>query len=150
VSVGRVARKDGTEHIFWFERFLGKVREDPKIQENLEMAWMTGALLTIGDALSRNDYFDKAPELELLRHLRNAVAHGNRFHITDAKRLGNNPAHNKLAWVRSDLDATFEVIPALHGQPALFSFMGPGDILDLMMSVGLYLIRMGNGDPLRK
>jgi hypothetical protein len=41
-----------------------------------------GALLTLGDELSAYGYFDRAPALELLYHLRNAVAHGNRLNIT--------------------------------------------------------------------
>jgi hypothetical protein len=83
-----------------------------------------------------------------LRHLRNGVAHGNAFQI-DLKLLAKFPAHNRLAWVRSDSKAEFEITPNLQKQPVLFDFMAPGDILDLLMSVGLYLIRMGNGDALR-
>jgi hypothetical protein len=49
----------------------------------------------------------------------------------------------------SDTKRVFEVTPNLQGQPVLFDFMGPADVVDLLKSVGLYLIRMGNGDPLR-
>lgn len=35
----------------------------------------------IADRLSRNSYFNKTPELEFLRHVRNAVAHGIRFNL---------------------------------------------------------------------
>ena len=123
--------------------------------------------------LKRHGYFDRAPELELLRHLRNGVAHGNLFRIDNPTEITKFPAHNRLAWVKSDSKAIFEITPSLRNQPVLFDFMGPGDILepdrirrvvekicrlgtedalwinvDLLMSVGLYLIRMGNGDPL--
>jgi hypothetical protein len=114
----------------------------------LDRLWLVGALLTIGDALAKHSYFDHAPELELLRHLRNGVAHGNTFRI-NLKLLAKFPAHNRLAWVRSDSKAEFEITPNLQNQPVLFDFMGPGDIIHLLMSVGLYLIRMGNGDALR-
>jgi hypothetical protein len=39
------------------------------------------AILHVGDAFSRFGYLNKAPELEFLRHIRNAIAHGNRFNI---------------------------------------------------------------------
>jgi hypothetical protein len=116
---------------------------------DLDRVWLVGALLALGDALKQHGYFDHAPELELLRHLRNGVAHGNSFRIDNPKELTKFPAHNRLAWVKSDSKAVFEITPSLQNQPVLFDFMGPGDILDLLMSVGLYLVRMGNGDPLR-
>src|SRR5258708_40075092 len=115
---------------------------------DLERLWLVGALLTIGDALEKQSYFDHAPELELVRRLRNGVAHGNTFRIK-LKLLAKFPAHNRLAWVKNDSKAEFEITPNLQNQPVLFDFMGPGDILHLLMSVSLYLIRMGNGDALR-
>jgi len=51
--------------------------------------------------------------------------------------------------VKNDSKAEFGITPNLQNQSVLFDFMGPGDILDLLMSVGLYLVRMGNGDALR-
>lgn len=39
------------------------------------------ALLNVGDAFAKVDYLDKSPELEFLRHIRNAVAHGNSFNF---------------------------------------------------------------------
>ena len=106
--------------------------------------------LAIGDALSETRYFDHAPELELIYHLRNGVAHGNRFHFTDfgKKRLADHPAHNRFTPFRTDT-TKFEITTALEGQPVLFDFMGPADVLDLLGAVGVYLWRMGQGDPLR-
>jgi hypothetical protein len=78
------------------------------------------------------------------------LAHGNAFRIENLKHLAKFPAHNRLAWIRSDSKAEFEITPNLQNQAVLFDFMGPGDILDLLMSVGLYLVRMGNGDALRQ
>ena len=148
VPVARVVRKDGTKHVFHFTHYLTKAGSNPAMVDDLNRVWLVGALLAIGDALKRHSYFDHAPELELLRHLRNGVAHGNTFRI-DLKLIAKFPAHNRLAWVRSDSKAEFEITPNLQDQPVLFDFMGPGDILDLFMSVGLYLLRMGNGDALR-
>jgi hypothetical protein len=146
IPEGRVFRRDGTFHRFHFDHFLAKVGNDPAIIDELTRVWLVGALLTLGDALTANVYFDRAPELELLRHLRNGVAHGNAFRIDNPQSLNDFPAHNKLAWVKSDTGAEFEITPNLQGQRVLFDFMGPGDILDLIVSVGLYLIRTGNGD----
>jgi hypothetical protein len=121
---------------------------------DIDRLWIVGALLAIGDAfkqhgLKPHGYFDRAPEPELSRHLRNGVAHRNAFRIDNPKDLAKFPADNRLAWVRSDSKAEFEITPNLQNQPVLFDFMGPGDILHLLMSVSLYLIRMGNGDALR-
>jgi hypothetical protein len=151
VPEGYVFRKDGTFHRFHFNLYLVKVGNDPLIVDNLPRVWLVGALLTLGDALQANDYFDHAPELELLYHVRNGVAHGNLFHLTDSgkRRLIRYPAHNRPAWVKSDTKALFEITENLDGQAVLFDFMGPGDVLDLLMSIGLYLTRMGNGDSLR-
>src|SRR5688500_4961338 len=61
-------------------------------EEQFERVWLAGALLTLGDALSTHAYFDRAPILEMVRHLRNAVAHGNRFDIRSPKQLAQHPA----------------------------------------------------------
>jgi hypothetical protein len=149
VPVAYVSRKDGTRYAFHFTHYLAQAGSNPAMVDDLDRVWLAGALLAVGDALKRYAYFDRAPELELLRHLRNGVAHGNSFRIDNPKELTKFPAHNRLAWVKSDSNAVFEITPSLKNQPVLFDFMGPGDILDLLTSVGLYLIRMGNGDALR-
>lgn len=151
VPVGSVSRKDGTQYVFHFTHYLEQAHTDPVLVREVVRIWLVGSLLGVGDALGQYDYFDHAPELELLYHLRNGVAHGNKFNLSKggAKRLNKYPAHNKLAWIKSDTKAVFEIEPSLHGKEVLFDYMGPGDVLDVLQSVGLYLIRMGNGDPLR-
>lgn len=149
VPLGFVRRIDGTEHAFDFRHFLRLAAAGPEIATELPRVWIAGSLLAVGDALSRHNYFDRAPELELVRHLRNGIAHGNRFEIRDPHKLSKFPAHNRLAWVRSDKKTLFEITPALDGQPVLFDYLGAGDALDILMSVGIYLVRMGNGDALR-
>ena len=57
--------------------------------EELGRVWLVGALLRTGDALQRHHYFNRAPELELLRHLRNGVARRNVFKIDNLIRMGN-------------------------------------------------------------
>ena len=149
VPIGFVTRNDGTHHAFHFLHYLNEAGVNPIIRDELERIWLTGALLRLGDALAQDNYFDRAPELELIRHLRNGVSHGNRFRLDSPASLLTYPAHNKLAAVRGDLKPEFEITASLNGAKVLFDFMGAGDVLDLIKSVGLYLIRMGNGETLR-
>lgn len=151
VPLGTVKRKDGTEHAYHFVHYLARAATESHLSADFQRTWTAGALLGLGDDLAENNYFNHAPELELVYHLRNGIAHGNSFSFTTGglHRLERHPAHNLLAWIRGDLRSEFQVTPELSGMPVLFEFMGPGDVLDLIMSVGGYLIRMGNGDPLR-
>ena len=149
VPIGIVKRNDGTEHAFHFKLYLSRAGTDAFLASELQQVWLAGSLLKLGDTLAQHQYFDRAPELELVRHLRNGIAHGNRFRIDNPANLAKFPAHNREAWVKSDTKAVFEITTAVQGQSVLFDYMGAGDVLDVLMSVGLYLIRMGNGDPLR-
>jgi hypothetical protein len=147
VPVGRVADKAGVGHTFSASHYLKWAQNAPA--DEFDRVALGGALITLGDALRAHGYFDHAPELELLRHLRNGIAHGNRFNILKPGReqLAKWPAHNRLATVKT---SKFEVTPALNGQLVLWDFMEAGDVLNLIQTVSLYLIRMGNGDePLR-
>ncbi len=84
----------------------------------------------------------------MVYQLRNSAAHGNQFKFTGSgkKRLKAHEAHNRLAAAKT---SEFEITESLDGQPVLFDFMERADVLELMISVGLYLIRKGNGEPLR-
>lgn len=146
VPVGRVFRNDQTSHTFHFLHYLKTLKTDPVIEETLSRVWLSGVLITAGDLLSKNGYFDKAPEFELVRHLRNGIAHGNTFRIDNVNKLIEFPAHNMFAAVRSDKHADFVVDESVQGLPVLFDFMGEGDILDLLISVGLRLIQLGNSE----
>jgi hypothetical protein len=69
VPVGRIKKKDGTDVTYHFIHFLNLPKSNPLIAEELPRTWIVGAFLRIGDELARHNYFDRAPELELLRHL---------------------------------------------------------------------------------
>jgi len=140
-----VQRKDGTEFSFDTQDALVDLA-DKAIAAELRRVWLTGSLLTLGDALKNHDYFDHAPELELVYHLRNGIAHGNHFTFTQRglKRLKKHRANNHEASFRNML---FEITPAIKGQSVLFDFMGAGDVLDLLFSVGLHLKQIGQGEP---
>jgi hypothetical protein len=107
------------------------------ISEEFPRIWLTGSLLRIGDALKANRYFDHAPVLELVRHLRNGVAHGNSFDIRYPDELTTYPAHNRDAAFHTD--TIFEITPPLNGATVLFEFMDAGDVLDLLSSVASHL-----------
>jgi hypothetical protein len=151
VPIVPVPRKDGTAHFFNLSHFVREVSTTPEFQKEQDRLWMTGALLTLGDELSRVGYFDQAPDLEFLRHLRNGIGHGNRFHFLNGE--PKRPAHFTGAAGGDGATSTvhpattFEITHSLEGQPVLFDFMGPGDLCDLLLFVANRLIRIGDGDP---
>ncbi|MEX3949462.1 hypothetical protein AB4Y40_17140 [Paraburkholderia sp. EG287B] len=100
---GEIRRKDGTFHTLDLRFYLDLLREDQSLQSHFLRTWAMGALLMLGDELGAHDYFDHAPILELVYHLRNGVAHGNRFNITYSgkRRLARHDAHNRQAAVKS-------------------------------------------------
>ncbi|WP_143497335.1 hypothetical protein [Pseudomonas sp. Irchel s3h17] len=66
---------------------LEYIKANPrKIFEFLNIP-IKAAILHVGDAFSKVKYLNRAPELEFLRHIRNAIAHGNRFNITSELKL---------------------------------------------------------------
>ena len=137
-----VTRKDGTQHAFDLPHHLDQAHTNPEIVDELPRVWLVGSLLAIGDALSDVKYLDHSPLLELIRHLRNGIGHGNRFTFKQGKgldQLKKFPAHNKQAKGKG---AEFQIDGSLEGQQVLFDFMGPGDVLDLLQSVEVYLTRI--------
>lgn len=139
---GEIQRKDGTTHTLDLRHYLDLLRENHDLQRNFLRTWAMGALLMLGDELAQHDYFDHAPVLELVYHLRNGVAHGNRFNLTESgkKRLKKHPAHNVNAAVRSPAGTVYEITSTLSG-PVLFDFIGPADVIDVLQSVEIYLTR---------
>ena len=160
VTTQSILRKDGSLGVtYWWDHYLRRLIEDPVHLDTLERTWMAGALLTLGDALATpNDfYLDRGPDLELIRHLRNGVAHGNRFDVRQGQ--PSRPAYfygppsrfqppdGTVALPPGQVDRYFEVVASISGEPVLFDFMGAGDLCDLLQFVGWRLVRIGNGDP---
>lgn len=139
-QAGTVRRNDGTVLSFDWRVNLDAARSDPALRDHLDRTWATSALITLGDVLDSEGYFDRAPILEMVRHLRNAVAHGNRFRIDKPEDLGPHPAHTRDAACRGQLGTTFEITPEINGVEALFEFVGPGDVVDILASVGTHLL----------
>jgi hypothetical protein len=140
-----VVRKDGTKHIFSFDHYLREAFDNSRTKDDLERVWLTGGLIALADALHQSGYFDRAPHLELVRHLRNGVCHGNRFRIDRPNNLARHPAHNFFASVRSPAGTSFEIIAATHGKTVMFDFMGPADFIDLFLSVEVHLFSLSVG-----
>ena len=82
VPVGTISRKDGSTHTYDAAAYLTLGNNHPFIAPKIRQAWFAGALVTAGDALKKRHYFDHGPELELIYHLRNGIAHGNIFNMT--------------------------------------------------------------------
>ena len=144
VPIGRAKKKEGRPVEYSFDHFLRLGSNNPAISEQMERVWLAGSLLTLGDALNKVGYLDRSPLLELVRHLRNGVAHGNRFRIDRPDRLSAYPAHNKDSPIRGWDTRIFEITRELDGQPVLFDFMEPGDIAEHLLAVHVYVGRMSD------
>lgn len=132
-----VTCKDGSTRPFYWHYALEQAETDSTLRELLDRAWCISSLILLGDRLAEDDYFDRAPILEMVRHLRNGIAHGNRFTILNASELAKWPAHNRNASCSST--EPLEINAELNGKQILFDFMAPGDVLDLLISVWAHL-----------
>lgn len=80
----------------------------------------SGAIAFVYELSREAGVHNTRPECQFLRHLRNAVSHGNRFYFKRGQ--PNRPAKFK----------EFEITSALKGTPnVLFDFLWPGDVVDL-------------------
>ena len=109
---------------------------EPALRDEMDRAWCVASLVLLGDRLLAEGYFDRAPVLEMVRHLRNGIAHGNRFTLRNPDELKLWPAHTRDAACRL---SPFEITPELEGTAVLFDLLGLGDVLDLLISVSTYL-----------
>lgn len=90
------------------------------------------ALLDIGDALKEHNYLDNEPALEFFRHIRNGIAHGNRFNIKSLTRT----AKFKNLTIDLPLHGT-KVLPDWEGG----GFLHLGDCLELIDTVRNEVVR---------
>lgn len=131
VPGGALRRKDGSQHTYDVVYYLTLGKDHAFIAPEIRRSWFSGVLITAGDLLKKHGYFDHGPELELIYHLRNGVAHGNRFNFTPSgeKRLGKHPAYNRVLDGRGEV---FHITAGLKGQSVLFDFMAAADVVDLL------------------
>lgn len=119
-----VKRNDGTMHS------STSLRDVFRDTAALPHAGFRSGLLNIGIVMGATSLGDallgahlmrnSEPLLQFARHLRNACAHGNRWHF-----IGGEPKHPAALRGRQ-LDAS------LHGTPAVWDWLGPGDYLDFL------------------
>jgi hypothetical protein len=106
---------------------VAELRSNPQFNLDYPGLMLQAMVLQIGDALAKNNYFEKTPELEFYRHIRNALGHGNRFFFK-----GGEPK-------RAATFGTRTLTPDLHGQQVFFNYMAPGDILEIWDHISGYL-----------
>lgn len=127
-STIRMGRRDNTYYEginLWDSIYL--VRGNNQFNLDFLGSLFMTIFLWIGDQLSKNNYFDKTPELEFFRHLRNGMSHGNVFNFQHGE--PRRPAHFK----------SFMITNALQGQPVLFEYISTGDLFDLLDHVKAHL-----------
>jgi hypothetical protein len=150
VPIEPVYRRDGTAHYFDLSHAVTNESRKESYRATHDRLWLSSAIMTLGDELTRSS-LDRTPDLEFVRHLRNGIGHGNRFHFR--KNEPRLPAHFTGAEGSTEGDptphaaSTFEIVKSLEGEMVLFDFLGPGDVLDLLMHVSHRLIQIGHGDP---
>jgi hypothetical protein len=151
VAGHQIVRKDGTVILSNLSHYVREVEPEHEHRAMVDRLWWIGALLTLGDAIADAD-LDRGPDLEFIRHLRNGVAHGNRFHFRNGE--PRRPAFffgplgrflPNRAIIECDVPE-FRIEASLEGSPVLFDYVGAGDLYDLFLFVSWRLIRFGNGD----
>ena len=100
---------------------------------NLQSA---GSLVVLAWELS-DPFHTHDPAWEFLRHVRNAAAHGGRFHL-----LGNEPTR-PASWRGRNITRTLEGTP-LFNAPVATAFLGIGDVLHLLADIDRDLLGPAN------
>lgn len=127
----KISRKDGTLYEgLDVSNSIRLIRYNKQYSLELPAVIVITVVSYIGEALAQNQYFDKTPQLEFFRHLRNALSHGNKFHF-------RNDEPSRPAYFR-----TFRISRSLNGQPVLYEFMSLGDVLDLLDHVEAHLRKL--------
>lgn len=99
---------------------------DPKVAKEIRRTYLSGALLSVGDHLADDEDVDRSPEFEFVRHVRNAVAHGNMFELNERAldMLDDFPAY----LVHPDETHSHKIKGKLNGRECLFGFIGPDSV----------------------
>jgi hypothetical protein len=148
--VFRIKRDDGSAMISQFPYFLQDSR-DPDVQKDFDKVWLVGALLAVGDALGAHKYFGHVPEAEIVRHLRNGVAHGNKFRFEDRVKNATTgrlkyPANTARYAAKQGMPVR-EVDTHIQDTEVLFAWGGPDAVVDCLTVLGVHLWWFGHGVP---
>ncbi|NIZ06475.1 hypothetical protein [Pseudoalteromonas sp. HF66] len=93
---------------------------------------LKAALLDLGDELSQMKYLHKNATLEFLRHIRNGIAHGNKFNIQSLKR----PASFNELTINTSLNNQ-KVMGDMHGEGFL-SLSSAFQLIDAVKAEVIY------------
>lgn len=94
------------------------------------------AMISLCDAvLDEHGRFDRDPVLEFVRHLRNGVSHGNRFHFRTYPNGKQEPT--RMARFKN-----FTITTSMQNAPVLFDYIDIGDVFDLFDEVDRYLMQL--------
>ncbi len=150
VPILRISRRDGNDMMMWFNHYLNNNREQQTV-EDFDRVWLIGALLTVGDALGANKYFNHEPEAEMIRHLRNGIAHGHEF--TFSTRVNNKDTGklkhtaNIFRYADRQKMPRHEIDTYLQGAEVMWAWGGPDAIVDCLTVLGVHLWNVGHGLP---
>ncbi|MCR5864664.1 hypothetical protein [Aquincola sp. J276] len=138
-----------------FHHYLAANRQ-PETRAAFDVVWLRGTLLTVSDALGDHHWFGRTPETQMIRHLRNGIAHKNRFTFRGGRssRLVDPdtgrllyPA-NIFRWAARQGMPRHEIDTHLDGVEVLGAWGGPDAIVDCLTVLGLQLWHLGYGLPL--
>ncbi|EID79760.1 MULTISPECIES: hypothetical protein [Rhodococcus] len=104
---------EGNErYILPIKESLDAVQTDRTMQMNLVRSWAELSVLKVGQEMKNAKYFnDHRPIFEYLRHVRNAVAHGNAFHFQ-----GSNPVKHPASFRSHHIDTRMEGTICVSGE----------------------------------
>jgi hypothetical protein len=113
----------------WFEfefpertrKYGEELAADPARAKAIQEAYVAGAVLAFADELAKYEDNDRSPQFEFVRHLRNAISHGNHFVLTKkaCKRLEAHPAF----LFRANGSLSHKIKPKLDGKKCLGKFI---------------------------
>jgi hypothetical protein len=151
VPILRIRRRDGNDMKIWFNHYLAEGRK-PEASKDFDRVWLTGALLTVGDAIGDNGYFNHDPEAEIIRHLRNGIAHGNHFDFRASviHRVTGKLTYpaNIFRYSERQVMPRHEIATHLQDTEVLWGWGGPDAIIDCLTVLGIHLWNVGHGLPL--
>lgn len=123
-------RKDGSNYdpATDFRDEVYRVRENRDLQIQMPVAAMMSIVSLAGDAVQKAGLYKRFPscEMEFLRHVRNAVSHGNKF------KFANHEPKTTASFKQFTLDYS------LNGR-YLWDYIWPADVMELLDHIEQHL-----------
>ncbi|AHK36010.1 hypothetical protein Pd630_LPD16051 (plasmid) [Rhodococcus opacus PD630] len=125
-----VRRHGGPDYVLPIRPTIEESQTDNDRKLDVIDAWLDLAIFRVADELEQHNYFDKAPILAFLRHVRNGLAHGNRFDLRPGNWMQVEAKYGKL-----------QITEKLNGERVLGSggFLKRGDALALLDDIAAHL-----------